>query len=207
VFGSQTGYARILAQNSTYYQLTKSLVLARSTTFGVIRRYAGLPEIPLPERFFAGGSLSNRAFPDFQAGPRDLVTGFPIGGNALLNNSIELRFPLIGDNLGGVLFNDLGNVYDEVKDISLRFRQKNLQDFNYAVQGIGFGIRYRTPIGPVRADFSLSPNSPRFVGCRGSIDQILYCGSTNPPAGITVPPVVTQRINVFQFHISIGQAF
>ena len=207
VFGSQTGYARVLAQNSTYYQLTKSLVLARSTTFGVIRRYAGLAEIPLPERFFAGGSLSNRAFPDFQAGPRDLVTGFPIGGNALLNNSIELRFPLIGDNLGGVLFNDLGNVYDDVKDISLRFRQHNLQDFNYAVQGFGFGIRYRTPIGPVRADFSLSPNSPRFVGCQGNVDQILYCGSTNPPPGITVPPIVTQRINVFQFHISIGQAF
>ncbi|HEX4595331.1 MAG TPA: outer membrane protein assembly factor BamA, partial [Bryobacteraceae bacterium] len=193
VFGSQTGYARVLAQNSTYYQLTKSLVLARSTTFGVIRRYAGLPEIPLPERFFAGGSLSNRAFPDFQAGPRDLATGFPIGGNALLTNSIELRFPLIGDNFGGVLFNDLGNVYDDVKDISLRFRQRNLQDFNYAVQGFGFGIRYRTPIVPVRADFSLSPNSPRFVGCQGSIDQILYCGSTNPPPGVTVPPIVTQR--------------
>jgi len=207
VLGSQTGYARILAQNSTYYQLTKSLVLARSTTFGLIRRYAGLPEIPLPERFFAGGSSSNRAFPDFQAGPRDLVTGFPIGGNAYVNNSIELRFPLIGDNLGGVLFNDLGNVYSDLKDISFRFRQRNLEDFNYAVQGFGFGIRYRTPIGPVRADFSLSPNSPRFVGCQGNVDQILYCGVTNPPPGITAPPIVTQRINVFQFHISIGQAF
>ena len=207
VFGSQTGYARVLAQNSTYHPLSKNLVLARSTTFGVIRRYAGLPEIPLPERFFAGGSLSNRAFPDFQAGPRDLTTGFPIGGNALLNNSIELRFPLIGDNLGGVLFNDFGNVYSDIKEMNLRFRQQNLQDFNYAVQAFGFGIRYRTPIGPVRADFSLSPNSPRFVGCQGNVSQILYCGSTNPPPGVTVPPIVTQRINIFQFHISIGQAF
>jgi outer membrane protein assembly complex protein YaeT len=207
VFGSQTGFGRVLAQNSTYTSLTKNLVFARTTTFGVIERYAGLPEIPLAERFFAGGSLSNRAFPDFQAGPRDLVTGFPIGGNALLNNTVELRFPLVGDNLGGVLFNDFGNVYSELKDMSLRFRQRNLQDFNYAVHAFGFGIRYRTPIGPVRADFSLSPNSPRFVGCQGNIDQLLYCGSTNPPPGVTVPPIVTQRINVFQFHISIGQAF
>jgi outer membrane protein assembly factor BamA len=173
----------------------------------MIERYAGLSEIVLAERFFAGGSLSNRAFPDFQAGPRDLSTGFPIGGNALFNNTIELRFPLFGENLGGVLFNDFGNVYADVKDISFRFRQRNLQDFDYAVQGFGFGIRYRTPIGPVRADFSLSPNSPRFVGCQGNISQLLYCGSTNPPPGVTVPPIVTQRINVFQFHISIGQAF
>jgi outer membrane protein assembly complex protein YaeT len=176
VFGSQTGYGRILAQNSTYTSITKNLVFARTTTFGVIERYAGLPEIPLPERFFAGGSLSNRAFPDFQAGPRDLITGFPIGGNALLNNTIEFRFPLLGDNLGGVLFNDFGNVYSELKNMSLRFRQRNLQDFDYAVQAFGFGIRYRTPIGPVRADFSLSPNSPRFVGCMGNVDQLLYCG-------------------------------
>jgi outer membrane protein assembly factor BamA len=206
-FGSQTGYGRLYAQNSTYTSITKNLVFARSTTFAMIERYAGLPEIPLAERLFAGGSLSNRAFPDFQAGPRDLVTGFPIGGNALFNNTVEFRFPLFGDNLGGVLFNDFGNVYADVKDISFRFRQRNLQDFDYAVQAFGFGIRYRTPIGPVRADFSLSPNSPRFVGCQGNINQILYCGSTNPPPGVTVPPIVTQRINVFQFHISIGQAF
>jgi outer membrane protein assembly factor BamA len=187
--------------------LTKSLVLARTTTFGVIKRLGGLPEIPLPERFFAGGSLSNRAFPDFQAGPRDLVTGFPIGGNALFNNSLELRFPLIGDNLGAVLFNDFGNVYSTLGDISFRFRQHDLQDFNYAVHAFGIGFRYRTPIGPVRADFSLSPNSPRFVGCQGNVDQLLYCGVPNPPPGITAPPIVTQRINIFQFHISIGQAF
>jgi outer membrane protein assembly complex protein YaeT len=206
-FGSQTSYGRILAKNSTYYPLTQSLVLARTTTFGVIKRLGGLPEIPLPERFFAGGSLSNRAFPDFQAGPRDLVTGFPIGGNALFNNSLELRFPLIGDNLGAVLFNDFGNVYSTLGDISFRFRQHDLQDFNYAVHAFGIGFRYRTPIGPVRADFSLSPNSPRFVGCQGNVDQLLYCGVPNPPPGITAPPIVTQRINIFQFHISIGQAF
>ncbi len=103
-------------------------------------------------------------------------TGFPIGGNALFMNTVELRFPLIGDNLGGVLFNDLGNVYSAVNKISLRFRQQNLQDFDYAVQGFGFGLRYRTPLGPVRVDFSLSPNSPRFFGCEGSINQLYQCG-------------------------------
>lgn len=202
VFGSQTGFGRVVVRNSSYYQLTKNLVLARTTQFGLIERYAGLPEIPLAERFFGGGAFSNRAFPDFQAGPRDLTTGFPIGGNALLTNTIELRFPLIGDNLGGVLFNDLGNVYSSVDTISLRFRQENLQDFNYAVQGFGFGLRYRTPLGPVRLDFSLSPDSPRFFGCQGSINQLYQCGVP----GSSVPQTV-QRINVFQFHFTLGQAF
>jgi outer membrane protein assembly factor BamA len=181
-----------MARNSTYHPLTKNLVLARSTTFGMIERYSGLPEIPLAERFFGGGS-----FPDFQAGPRDLETGFPIGGNALFLNTVELRFPLVGDNLGGVLFNDIGNVYSAVNRISLRFRQRDLQDFDYAVQAYGFGIRYRTPIGPVRADFSLSPNSPRFFGFKGTEDQLLFGGGQQ----------VVQRINVFQFHITLGQAF
>jgi outer membrane protein assembly factor BamA len=200
--GSQTGFGRVVARNSSYYQLTKDLVLARTTDFGLIERYAGSPIIPLAERFFGGGSFSNRAFPDFQAGPRDPTTGFPIGGDALFMNTVELRFPLVGDNLGGVLFNDLGNVYSAVNKISLQFRQPNLQDFDYAVQGFGFGLRYRTPLGPVRVDFSLSPNSPRFFGCEGSINQLYQCGV----AGSSVPRTV-QRINVFQFHFSLGQAF
>ena len=200
--GSQTGFGRVVARNSSYYQLTKDLVLARTTDFGLIERYAGSSLIPLAERFFGGGSFSNRAFPDFQAGPRDPNTGFPIGGDALFMNTVELRFPLFGDNLGGVLFNDLGNVYSAVNRISLQFRQPNLHDFDYSVQGFGFGLRYRTPLGPVRVDFSLSPNSPRFFGCEGSINQLYQCGVP----GSSVPQTV-QRINVFQFHFSLGQAF
>ena len=199
---SETGYGRIVARNATYHQISKNVVFARYTNFGLIERYAGLPEIPLAERFFAGGPFSNRAFPDFQAGPRDLTTGFPIGGNALLVNSMELRFPLYGDNIGGVIFNDFGNVYSSVGDISLRFRQKNLEDFNYAVQAFGFGIRYKTPIGPVRVDFSLSPDSPRFFGCQGSVDQLYSCGVP----GSNVPQTV-QRIKQFQFQLTLGQAF
>jgi outer membrane protein insertion porin family len=204
VFGSQLGFGRMVAQNSTYYPLTKNLVLARSTTFGVIARFAGPVDFPLAERFFAGGSSTDRAFPDFQAGPRDTTTGFPIGGDAQLFNNVELRFPLIGDNIGGVLFNDVGNVYSSVDKISFRFNQHGLQDFNYGVQSFGFGIRYRTPIGPFRADFSLSPNSPRFFGCEGNVNQLLYCGVVNHFPAV---PEVQQRINVFQFHISLGQAF
>ena len=196
-FGSQTGFGRIIARNATYHQLTKNLVLARSTYFGDISRFAGLPEIPLAERFFSGGSSSQRAFPDLQAGPRDLETGFPIGGDALFINTVELRFPLIGDNIGGVLFNDMGNVYSSIGAISLRWRQRNLADFDYGVQAFGFGIRYRTPIGPLRIDLSLSPNSPYFYGYQGTYEQLIFGTGQK----------VVQRINIFQFHFTLGQAF
>lgn len=195
--GSQTQFARALFRNSTYYTLHRDLVLARSTQFGIIDRTGGRSSIPLAERLYSGGSTSIRAFPDFQAGPRDLTTGFPLGGNALFINNTELRFPLFGDNLRGVLFEDAGNVYSSIDDFSVRFRQRNLQDFNYMVQGAGIGIRYRTPIGPVRLDFSLSPDAPRFFGLKGTEQDYLN--------GTAIPAV--QKINGFQFHISLGQAF
>jgi outer membrane protein insertion porin family len=195
--GSETEFTRMLMRNSTYHQIGKDIVIARTLQFGWIQRLAGPLEIPLAERFFAGGATSNRAFPDNQAGPRALDTGFPLGGNALLMHSTELRFPLIGDNIGGVLFHDMGNVYADVRDISFRFRQHNIQDFDYMVQGVGFGIRYKTPIGPIRVDLSFSPNSPRFFGFQGTFDQLLAGQGT----------ATNQRINIFQFHFSLGQTF
>ena len=195
--GSQTQFARALFRNSTYHPLHRDWVFARSTQFGLITRTGGRPEIPLAERLYSGGSNSIRAFPDFQAGPRDLTTGFPLGGNALFINNFELRFPLYGDNLAAVLFHDLGNVYDTPGDISFRFHQHNMQDFNYAVQDVGIGFRYRTPIGPLRLDLSFSPNAPRFFGLKGTLQDYL-----NGTAIATV-----QKINAFQFHFSLGQAF
>jgi outer membrane protein insertion porin family len=207
-FGSQTDYTRLVFRNATYHPLSRNVVLARTLQFGYIQRIGGIPEIPLGERFFGGGASSQRAFPDNQAGPRDPETGFPIGGNALLFHSTELRFPLIGDNIGGVLFHDMGNIYSEINQISFGYRQGSYQNFNYMVQAVGIGVRYKTPVGPVRLDFSYSPNSPRFVGFSGTRDQLLMCNpnlppSQNPSFCVGVP----QRINTFQFHFSLGQTF
>ena len=197
VFGTRTDFTRLLMRNSTYHRLSREVVLARTVQFGYIQRLAGIPEIPLAERFFAGGASSQRAFPDNQAGPRDPTTGFPLGGSALLFHSTELRFPLLGDNVGGVLFHDMGNVYSDIRNLSFRFRQRNIQDFDYMVHSVGFGIRYRTPVGPLRVDLSFSPDSPRFHGFQGTLDQLLANQGT----------LTNQRINQFQFHFSLGQTF
>lgn len=199
-FGSKTTFTRALGRNSTYHKLKRDVVLARSTSFGVETKLGRL-DVPLPERFFAGGSSSHRGFPDNQAGPRDLITGFPVGGTALLLNSVEVRFPLIGDNLRGVVFHDAGNVYSQLGKVSFRYRQRDLADFNYMVHVLGFGIRYRTPVGPIRIDLGYALNPPNFSGFKGSRDQ-LYGDPSLLPGLIT-----KQQISHFQFHFSLGQAF
>ncbi len=190
ILGSQRDFVKFLARNSTYYPLGKKIVLARSTTFGDISpfHYNGNPEdaIPLAERLYGGGGTSHRGFSEDQAGPRDTVTGFPLGGNALLFNQTELRFPLIGDNIGGVLYHDFGNIFSSVSDISFRVHQRNLQDFDYMVHAVGFGLRYRTPVGPLRVDLGYSINPPYFFGFKGTEQELVNAGVTpcSPPPGI-----------------------
>ena len=211
-FGSQVNFMRFLARNASYYPIGKRLVLARSTEFGNIYAFNfkgdPLEAIPLPERFFGGGGTSHRGFPEEQAGPRDTSTGFPLGGSALLFNQTELRFPLIGDDIGGVLYHDMGNVYSSIDNLSGRIHQRNLQDFDYMVHAVGFGVRYRTPVGPVRLDLGYSVNPPYFFGFKGTAQDLVTAG-VNPcsPASPVANQCVVQNVSHFQFFFSIGQTF
>lgn len=207
VFGSQTSFARILGRNATYYRLGPKLVLARETQFGLMPGFAipsnsepGDP-IPLAERFFGGGGNTQRGFPEDQAGPRDLLTGFPLGGSALFFNNTELRFPLYGPNVNGVLFEDAGNVFTSLGAISFRADQRNPADFDYMVHAVGFGVRYKTPFGPLRLDLAYSINPPKYNGFPGDYSQLVQCSA----AGTC--QASPQQISHFQYFFSIGQAF
>jgi outer membrane protein insertion porin family len=225
-FGGQRSFIRGLGRNATYHRLGRNLVLARQTTFGVILPFSpptglGATEsVPLPERFFGGGENTHRGFPFNQAGPRDIgtpagpggtatqPTGFPLGGNAQLFNTVELRFPLLGSNIGGAVFHDFGNVFRSFHDISFRSSQKNLQDFNYMVHAAGFGVRYRTPIGPVRVDLAYSINPPGYLGFKGTVRDLLSCNPNLPPSALpAVCQPVRQNVSHFQFFFTIGQTF
>ena len=196
--GSQTNFGRVLLDNSTYYTVKKNWVIARRTQIGIEKPYgtndfiklppeSTLPveatQIPLPELFFSGGSNSLRSFSINQAGPRDPETGYPIGGQGLFVNNIELRtppvqLPFVGNNLGFVFFHDMGNVFDTANHIisgMLTFNQPSIADcappnsktacnFNYDSQAIGMGIRYKTPVGPVRFDLGYAVNATRYPG-------------------------------------------
>lgn len=202
-FGGNKNFVRFLGRNSYYKKITGDVIIASNTEFGWIHPFnvtSGVDPfdyVPLPERFFGGGSTSMRGFPDNQAGPRDLTTGFPIGGNGLFFHSTELRFPLAGENMEGVFFHDMGNVYSSVSAISFRVHQNGITDFDYMVHAAGFGVRYRTPVGPVRVDLAYSINPPTFMGLKGTYQQLLF--NTATPA--------IQHVSHFQFFFSIGQAF
>jgi outer membrane protein assembly complex protein YaeT len=193
-----TAYTRLVVKNSTYYKIARDIILARTASFGWLYNLSGNP-VPLPERFFGGGNTTDRGFPENQAGPRDPVTGFPLGGDAFLFFSTELRFPLVGKTLGGVLFHDMGNVYSSLDKLSFRVSQQNRQDFDYMVHSVGIGFRYRTPVGPVRVDFGWSINAPRFVGYPGTRNDLL---NSTPPY-----PTVPLRVSPFQYFFSLGQTF
>jgi outer membrane protein insertion porin family len=206
-FGSERNFSRLLLRNATYHPISRKVVVARSTEVGDIAGFhnPGDPAtaIPLPERFFGGGGSSHRGFPEFQAGPRDASTGLALGGNFLLFNQTELRFPLVGDNIGGVFFHDMGNIYSSLSNFSLRQHQRDLTDFDYMVHAVGIGIRYKTPVGPLRVDFGYSINGPKYYGFKGTQQDLLNAGVTPCPSS----KCQVQRVSYLQYFFSIGQTF
>jgi outer membrane protein assembly factor BamA len=216
IFGSESSFAKLLVQNSTYYQLNKNAkigrrwVLARSTRLGLEGPFGSADQafVPLPERFYTGGANSHRGFAINQAGPRDLQTGFPLGGNALFVNNLELRTPPIAlpffeENVSAVFFHDAGNVFSTARNMFsnlLRFTQPDVNscrdvtnpnagcNFNYISHAVGAGLRYKTPIGPVRFDLGYNLNPTVF------------------PVRTTSPPHV-ETLRRFNFIFSIGQTF
>jgi outer membrane protein assembly complex protein YaeT len=240
VFGSETNFVRSTGQNSSYYLFNRGRwVFARNTRIGIEEPFAGTSAavvapgpgapppssfIPLPERFFAGGATSLRGFGVNQAGPRDLATGLPLGGEALFINNLEIRspaipLPYIGNNLSVVMFNDVGNVFTtpEAMFSSLyKFNQPNRQtclnpavpncNFNYMSFAVGGGIRYRTPVGPVSFDIGYNVNPPAFpVGAPIQPTTCPAIPTTPPTPGCPTPfSSVLRHINFF---FNIGQTF
>jgi outer membrane protein assembly factor BamA len=100
----------------------------------------------------------------------------------------------------------MGNIYSTIGDLSMRFKQRDLNDFNYMIHAVGFGARYRTPIGPVRGDIAYSINPPAYLGFSGTAAELLQCGGNRPDLPSFCTPS-RQRISHFQFFFSIGQTF
>jgi len=184
--------------------------------------------IPLAERFLAGGGNSHRGFGLNQAGPRDPTTGFPLGGSALFLNNVEFRLPATSlpyfqDNMSFVFFEDAGNVFTDGRSMLnnlLRWRQKDpqlcLQDttasqcsYSYVSHAVGIGVRYKTPIGPVRFDFGYNLNPPAFPSCQatprtsGQAPSAICQQNSNQSLSYFVP----QHASHFNVYFSIGQSF
>jgi len=160
--GSSANFAKLTGQFA-YYKQAHSIVFANSIRLGLAKSFAN-SFVPTSQLYFSGGGSSLRGFPIDEAGPQRIVpfcnvlaqqTGcvnvtVPVGGRQLFILNSEARFPLhINKALGGVIFYDGGNVYSAI----------NLQNFvnNYS-NTVGIGLRYSTPIGPVRIDVGRNLN-------------------------------------------------
>jgi len=180
--------------------------------------------IPLPERFFTGGGNSHRGFGLNQAGPRDPTTGFPLGGAALFLNNIELRLPPVTlpffqDNLSFAIFHDAGNVFTSntdmlhglghwrqpTPDLCKSAATRAACNYNYISQAIGVGLRYKTPIGPVRFDFGYNLNPPAFPTCQTVPNSRNPLPTSSCPS--SSPFFLPQQLSHFNVFFSIGQTF
>jgi outer membrane protein assembly factor BamA len=139
-------YLRGFLQATNVRRLRPDLVFVLSARLGLARTYGNeAPLLPLPERFFAGGDYGPRGFPVDGVGPQVVGTDgklYPTGGNALVLGGAEARYN-VTRALQVASFVDTGNVYPEVADVA----------FSELRWSAGLGLRYRTPIGPIRLDW------------------------------------------------------
>ncbi|MFP3867652.1 MAG: autotransporter assembly complex protein TamA [Desulfobacteraceae bacterium] len=151
-FGSRLQFVRSSMEGRYYQNLgRKYFVLASRVKFGLINPIQQTDEIPIVRRFFSGGMGSVRGYRLDYLGPRNRA-GNPLGGQSILEGSLEFRFPIYNE-LRGVAFMDCGNVFLEMEDT----------DLGQLKYGAGFGLRYQTPVGPLGLDvgFPLNPIDPR----------------------------------------------
>jgi len=195
--GSEVGYVKSFVQGRTFYQLpsARRTVIALAARLGVAHGFPravervdadgdpvldddGVPivdivqDLPASERFFAGGDTTVRGFALDRLGDESTIsdTGFPTGGNGLIVLNGEIRVA-VSSRIQGVGFLDAGNV-------TARASNLNLFELRPAA---GFGIRIRSPVGPIRFDIGFKLDRRE------------------------LSPGRVERLSIW--HISLGQAF
>jgi outer membrane protein assembly complex protein YaeT len=180
--GGDYDYYEITGEGRYYLTIAGRAVLALRARAGSIDAIGfeggsldeppGTAHVPFYKRYFLGGATNLRGWGRFEVAPLS-GAGLPLGGHSFANFSTEIRAPIWG-NLSGVVFLDGGNVWSDPWDLKLG-------DMRYDV---GPGLRYNTPIGPIRVD----------VGYQ-----------LNPIEGLRINGEPEKRR--FRIHFSIGQAF
>jgi outer membrane protein assembly factor BamA len=189
--GGKNEFFRTTATASWYARLKTGVVVALRLRGGLItplgKPVAGLTpdslqvtRVPFEDRYRLGGGTSVRGYRENSLGRRT-SEGQSIGGLALFLGNLEIRFPLVW-RFQGALFLDAGNVWADPSEFKLRRLKDGWTHGEYnplaVAYSLGFGIRFRTPVGPLRADYGLK------VG-------------QDPPSGEAD----------HEFHLSLGQAF
>lgn len=199
-FGIGSPYLRFLPELRAFLPLPARMVLAGRARVGIAHPLAGIDDVPIVAKFTSGGPNFMRGYYTRQLSPMVLYTPpngspqyIPVGGNGLVDGTVELRFPISG-NLGGTVFLDFGNVTNTVQDAL------NLANLQYAA---GAGIRYMTIFGPIRLDVAARLPKPFPGGGQPGVEVLSLTEPLLPQGkgiGVHHEPIVS-------VHFSIGEAF
>ncbi len=146
-------YLKFFIKGDFFTRPLKKLVFAFSVRSGY-GYLLGKTDIPIEERFFLGGTTSVRGFEEDSIGPTvlnpDTNEHIPKGGYFMIGYNVELRFGL-RKGLGFVVFTDGGNVWEQADETDFG----RIISFKGLRESAGVGLRYATPIGPLRLDLGL----------------------------------------------------
>ncbi len=148
ILGGDTAYNKYLAESTWYFKFRWDTVLMLRGRWGRLQRRSG-GILPVYEKFFIGGIDTVRGFNYEEISPRDPVTYEKIGGNKMMIYNVEYRVPFTKDkSFIGLVFFDTGNVWSADENYS----------FTDMRRSIGFGIRWFSPMGPIRIEWGYALN-------------------------------------------------
>ena len=164
--GSDLEYGRITLGCRYFIELPQEYIVGLRATTGLIIPMRDQVSIPISERFFNGGDTTVRSYRHSELGPKD-ENNEPIGGLGYNVFSIELRRRFY-KNFAATLYVDAGNVSPNrslyEKDFVPYTSRSDLLDdtlndfFSEFKFGIGVGLQYLLPVGPIRFDIAYNPD-------------------------------------------------
>jgi outer membrane protein insertion porin family len=191
VLGGENDFYALNTTVQKYWTKRRNLVIALRARVGYADAYGASKDtgVPIENRFFTGGGNSVRGFRDNSLGPKGMVETSEgnleetvIGGRFLLVGNAELRFPLpyfSRFRFSSAVFADAGNVWSSLGSVTAKnFRlyagpdEITEDDVRYT---LGFGLRYNTPVGPIRLDYGMpikKDDTDRFGRFHVSLGQI-----------------------------------
>ncbi len=216
--GRRARFAKFIGEFTAYRRLSRSTVAAFRWRGGTIRSSeltaAGqdLQFIPIEERFYAGGPTSVRGFGQNELGPTvkvcrglgcdptngsidSTITTAATGGNSMIIFNAEMRIilPGFGRRLSSAFFVDAGRVFDRVADAPSG-------DVSFRITP-GVGLRFATPIGPIRIDVGYNPYDPQNVRLFNEV------GNDLQEQPLLTPPSFDSFSDHLQLNFAVGQAF
>lgn len=158
VKGTGVKFLRLSAECRRFWEVKEDRVLAFRIKAASLVTSSPIGKIPYPERFFTGGQMKLRGYSFSSVSPQDL-NGSLKGGLGLIESSLEYRFPVKGE-FKGLFFLDAGKASGD------SFPLNNFRNFSC---GAGFGVRYKTAVGPVGMDVAFRLNDAPYSSSRYQI--------------------------------------